>query len=173
MNPKIWGHVMWSYLINLVLHYPDNFTAQHSHQFELLLGQLYYVLPCKSCRENYAKYFKFNPPNLTSKQSILIWLCSLYNNIGNKSYTLYEFVNKGADYNKKYFWDMLKYIIHDYPDSNSHVTYDIQMQYRQFFTYLFDMTPMRYIKLIPLNKFLFSRHTLEIWYVMMKENASQ
>ncbi len=171
MNPKVWGHKMWSFLINLALRYPDNFTAQHARQWELLLKQLAYVLPCIACKNHYTLNLKNYPPKTNSKVEVLTWLNKLYNHIGQKNLSFTEFVNKGKTYNKLIFWDTLYYIIYEYPPNNDQVSFDTQLNYKQFFNYLFDMIPLRHIKMYPVDQFLTDKNSLLNWYNIMRNQT--
>ena len=171
MNPKIWGHIMWSYLINLALRYPDKFSGQDARQWQLLLGQLGYVLPCQVCKQHYMENLRAFPPSVNSKLEVLTWLSALYNRISNKNLSLNDFVNIGKNYNRTYFWKMLNYIIMEYPPDNYLVSFDLQLQYKQFIAYLFDMIPMRHIILMPVDQYLTNSHTFSVWLHLMEENS--
>ena len=169
MNPKVWGHITWSFLINLVLRYPDRFTAQDARQFQLLFGQLGYVLPCNVCKLHYSENLILMKPTVNSKLEVLTWLKNLYNHIGKKNLSLDEFVHMGDNYNKTYFWKMIYYIVLAYPDDNSKVSFDTQLQYKQFFEYLFDMIPLRHLKWIPIDQYMIDNKTLRVWYNLIHE----
>ena len=172
LNPNIWGPVMWFVLVNLTLMYPDDFNWESAKQFKYLLGQLGYVLPCENCKVHYITFTRLNPPDTNSKLSVLQWLNALYNyiaednNTPNKKLSFDQFVRKfgSTRYNKKYFWQMLYYIVEGYPESNADVSFDMQLQYRQFLVYLFDMNPLRHIKYIFVDNYLLNKRTFKVWY---------
>ncbi len=55
MNTRIWGPMLWNFLHVLSFNYPTNPTEHDKDNYHGFLVSLKHILPCKACRDNYAK----------------------------------------------------------------------------------------------------------------------
>jgi len=82
----IWGPCAWFFLHTISFNYPVNPTKEEKKHYMAFLKSLQYVLPCKSCRENYIKNIKVKETKLTmavmkDRETLSRWLCKLHNKI--------------------------------------------------------------------------------------------
>jgi len=85
----IWGPCMWYFLHTISFNYPVKPTAADKKHYMTFLKSLQYVLPCKSCRENYAKNIKskdckLNMTVMKNRDSLSRWMCKLHNTINTQ-----------------------------------------------------------------------------------------
>jgi predicted PurR-regulated permease PerM len=100
-SPQVWGRNAWSFLIYIVLSYPDNpdiDDINNMKNFLVLVGKL---LPCGMCRNNYSEHLnKFPLDNniLADKNNLLNWLLNIHNEVNiknnNNTLNLKEFLTK-------------------------------------------------------------------------------
>ncbi len=72
MVTSVWGPSLWHVLHTISFNYPDNPTREDKENYYNFLKYLGKVLPCKFCRDNYAKNFKnigFNENCLRNRES--------------------------------------------------------------------------------------------------------
>jgi len=77
---------MWYFLHTMSFNYPVEPTKEDKKNYMNFLKSLQYVLPCKSCRENYKKNIKSKETKLTmsvmkNRESLSRWLNKLHNTI--------------------------------------------------------------------------------------------
>jgi hypothetical protein len=73
--PKQWGRSGWSFLIACAYSLGTNPTADEQAAFFVFFKQLAVVLPCTSCRVNFAKS---SAPDVSSGDALLTWLYTVY-----------------------------------------------------------------------------------------------
>ena len=94
---RIWGPAgAWPFLHMISLNYPVEPTTIDKRQYLAFFQSLQWVLPCKSCRESYAKFItaKGKPTQLTSKtmqnrETVARWMyevhCAVSKRIGKQT----------------------------------------------------------------------------------------
>ena len=85
----IWGPCMWYFLHTMSFNYPVKPTSLDKKHYMTFLKSLQYVLPCKTCRENYSKNIKsseckLNMAVMKNRNSLSRWLCKLHNKINTQ-----------------------------------------------------------------------------------------
>ena len=83
MDPTIWGPPLWKFLHSIPFAYgADRLQATPKEQKHMytFLESLKHVLPC-SCKLNYKKHFKENPPRLNNRRELFEWLVDLHNTV--------------------------------------------------------------------------------------------
>ena len=85
----VWGPCMWYFLHTMSFNYPVNPTKEDKKHYMAFLKSLQYVLPCKSCRENYklnitAKDTKLTMKVMKNRETLSIWMCKIHNTINNQ-----------------------------------------------------------------------------------------
>ena len=84
----IWGPCMWYFLHTISFNYPAKPSTEDKKHYMAFLKSLQYVLPCKSCRENYKKNInsgcKLNMTVLKNRDSLSRWMCKLHNIINTQ-----------------------------------------------------------------------------------------
>jgi len=85
----IWGPCMWFFLHTMSFNYPVKPTKDDKKHYMAFLQSLQYVLPCKTCRENYTKNINEKDSKLTmavmkNRESLSRWLCDLHNKINGQ-----------------------------------------------------------------------------------------
>ncbi len=85
----IWGPCMWYFLHTISFNYPVKPTATDKKHYMTFLKTLQYVLPCKTCRENYknnikASGTKLNMAVMKNRDSLSRWMCKLHNKINTQ-----------------------------------------------------------------------------------------
>ena len=94
IKPAIWGPELWKYLHIISLNYPENPTYMDINNYNEFYKYLAFTIPCDNCKHHYKKYITNNPPNLTSKNDLVVWTIEFHNSvnkrIGKPTYTIDE-----------------------------------------------------------------------------------
>ena len=77
INPEYWGKSGWIFLNSIALTYKPEYKENYREFFL----QMPYILPCKTCGENFKKNINNLDEVLNSKESLLNWLINIRNNI--------------------------------------------------------------------------------------------
>lgn len=101
MVTSVWGPPLWFSLHVMSFNYPVNPTSEQSQQYYAYFTSLQWTLPCKYCRDNYAKNLEELPLDkkvLKNRESFSRWLYNMHNkvniNLGKETYKTYEEVRE-------------------------------------------------------------------------------
>ena len=72
-DPKIWGPAGWEFLFTIAV----NYDKTKFDSYKLVFDNLGSILPCSTCRDNYADFTKNHP--LTATVDLLDWVIQLHN----------------------------------------------------------------------------------------------
>lgn len=84
INPNIWGRVMWESLHYITLGYSENPTVEQKKEMYEFFMSLEKVLPCSTCRINFADHLKKYPLTnevLASRYNLINWLIQIHNDV--------------------------------------------------------------------------------------------
>lgn len=98
---RLWGVCTWPFLHMISLNFPVRPTAEDRRRYLGFFQSLQWVLPCKSCRESYAKFItaRGKPTELTlrtvkDRESVARWMyavhCAVSNRIGKETTVSFE-----------------------------------------------------------------------------------
>lgn len=152
MDPLIWGHDTWIFLIKVVMGYPINPNYQDIQNYMRFFIYLQYVLPCMDCALHYSNNLNIVPIEayLNSRDNLLLWLLKMCNlvrqKLGKKLFNLNSFINyylghqsnnSDCSMNPATFgldgWKFFYSVAYSYPLIP---TYQDIMNYKNFFTYV-------------------------------------
>jgi len=98
MDPKVWGRNMWTTMLNVAKVYPDNPNQQEKNNYKIYYTIIKDILPCYTCRINYAKHLEALPIQLNNRRNLLSWLHQIHNktlhDMNRKELIYNEFINK-------------------------------------------------------------------------------
>lgn len=77
IDPNLWGKSGWIFLNSIALTY----KPEHKEKYKLFLGQLPWILPCKTCGSNLVKNLDSIDKALEDKEKFLLWLLKIRNDI--------------------------------------------------------------------------------------------
>jgi mitochondrial FAD-linked sulfhydryl oxidase len=80
-DAKELGRSSWTFLHTLAAYYPVNPTVEKQSdtlRFFELFSKLY---PCNHCAEHMQAEMQFDPPNVTSRDALSLWLCQFHNKV--------------------------------------------------------------------------------------------
>lgn len=92
----IWGPSLWNFLHIMSFNYPIKPTKEDKEHYMMFIKSLQYILPCKSCRENFIKNVNFRELKKALKNRELLskWFNKLHNiinkQLGKKTNILYD-----------------------------------------------------------------------------------
>lgn len=97
---RVWG-IFWTVLHCISLNFPVSPTADDRQRYKAFFESLQWVLPCKSCRESYAKFIhaRGKPTHLTTatmkdRESVARWMyevhCAVSKRIGKPTRVTFE-----------------------------------------------------------------------------------
>jgi hypothetical protein len=101
MDPSIWGPYGWTFLSYIALGFPSEPTAEDKITYKHFFMNIWKVLPCFSCGENYKKHVLFEMPSiddyLVNGDKLYEWLWKLHNlvnkELGKREWKLEESKN--------------------------------------------------------------------------------
>jgi hypothetical protein len=81
MEPKIWGRYMWTSIHTIALGYPDNPSEQDKTNYKEFYTNLWKVIPCQRCSDNYQKHLLELPIDefLSTNDDLFKWTVDLHN----------------------------------------------------------------------------------------------
>lgn len=88
MTPELWGRYMWFSIHFIALEYPENPTPQQKADYRKFFLDLWKVLPCYTCSQNYKKHLGIYPltdEHLQSKETLFAWTVSLHNIVNKEN----------------------------------------------------------------------------------------
>lgn len=101
LTTDVWGPPAWVFLHSVTFGYPqdpDAYDTQNGDpvgttkkRYSLFFENLMYTLPCKYCRQSYSQYFKENPIQLDSRDSLTKWLYDIHNLVNQKLKKTYHY----------------------------------------------------------------------------------
>ena len=96
MQPYIWGKYLWMSIHFISLGYPHNPSSEDKHQYKSFFEDLYQILPCSICANNYEKHLNEIPITdkvLQNRKTLFKWTVDMHNLVNktlNKPYMSYE-----------------------------------------------------------------------------------
>lgn len=83
-DPRKWGSCLWEFLHTMAKNYPDNPDPQHKASARQFIFSLRHLLPCITCRQNYAIHLAKRQPNVDSSHKLQEWILWLHNEVNAK-----------------------------------------------------------------------------------------
>ena len=77
INPKYWGKSGWKFLNSIALTY----KPEYKEKYKLFFSQLQFILPCYECGLDIKNSINSLDDALKSKETLLLWLMKIRNNI--------------------------------------------------------------------------------------------
>lgn len=84
MKPTIWGKYMWMSIHLIALGYPTNPTQEEKESYYAYFNDLYKVIPCVICSQNYVRHLSEIPLDdnvLKSRNNLFDWTVKLHNTV--------------------------------------------------------------------------------------------
>jgi len=83
-DPRKWGSCLWEFLHTMAKNYPDNPNPQYKASARQFIFSLRHLLPCVTCRQNYATHLAKRQPNVESSLQLQEWVLWLHNEVNEK-----------------------------------------------------------------------------------------
>ena len=84
MDKEALGAATWSLLHTLAAHYPAQPSAYDEVLVTQLLQGLAHFYPCAVCRPDFEAFVLTHPPNTSSREQLVLWVCELHNDVNRK-----------------------------------------------------------------------------------------
>lgn len=87
MNPSIWGKHLWFSIHFIALAYPKSPTPSDREAYKMFYENLWKVIPCFKCSQNYQQHLKKLPlvaesvDYLASNETLFAWTVALHNEV--------------------------------------------------------------------------------------------
>ena len=100
IDTKVWGKHGWIFLHLVSLDYPLNPSNNDKKNYKKFFENIGFILPCKTCSNNYKKHLQEHPLNdkiFDSRESLVNWLIDIHNcvnKITNKQIYNYDEAKK-------------------------------------------------------------------------------
>jgi len=90
---KAWGPSGWVFLHSIAQRYPVSPTEVDKRNAKIFYTSIQTLLPCKMCRESYAKYIQILPIEyfLSARKDLILWVYIVHNFVN------YKLINQGKD----------------------------------------------------------------------------
>ncbi len=78
------GRSSWTLIHTMAANYPQTPTHDQQTQaksFFTALGSLY---PCPLCRDHFDRYIAVNPPDVSTREKLLLWTCEAHNEVNRR-----------------------------------------------------------------------------------------
>lgn len=81
MEPKVWGKYLWTSIHLVALGYPDNPTDEEKSNYREFYRNIWRVLPCYKCAQNYQRHWDELPidPYMKDNMTLFEWTVKLHN----------------------------------------------------------------------------------------------
>lgn len=73
-DPSVWGPKFWAAYDVIAETYPKHPDKKEKSAAKMFFHSQKYLIPCTSCAKNYRKFYKHNPPRLSSRTELKAWL---------------------------------------------------------------------------------------------------
>lgn len=86
MNTNCWGPGAWNFLHAISFNYPDQPSEKDKQDHITLFTHLQNILPCPTCRDEYAKMLSQFPVKdaVHSKEALTRWLVDIHNRVNKR-----------------------------------------------------------------------------------------
>ncbi|KAG2011654.1 growth factor [Coprinopsis cinerea AmutBmut pab1-1] len=81
---EVLGRATWTFLHTAAAYYPDKPTPTQRANMLMLLRSLPIVYPCSWCADDFGKSIDHNPPDVSSRERLSLWLCQRHNEVNEK-----------------------------------------------------------------------------------------
>lgn len=78
------GRATWTFLHTTAAYYPDKPTPAQRANMLMLLRSLPVLYPCGWCAKDFGGDITANPPNVSSRSALSLWLCERHNSVITK-----------------------------------------------------------------------------------------
>ena len=78
------GWATWPILHRMSLSYPETPTDEQRTRMGSLIKGFSMVYPCKTCRSDFKDKIREHPPQLESRQKLVLWFCEQHNMVNAK-----------------------------------------------------------------------------------------
>jgi mitochondrial FAD-linked sulfhydryl oxidase len=75
------GRSSWTFLHTLAAYYPSNPTAEKQRDTRNFLELFSKLYPCGHCAEHMQAEMEIDPPNVTNREALSLWLCLFHNKV--------------------------------------------------------------------------------------------
>jgi hypothetical protein len=76
ISAALWGPGMWDHLIIYAFMYPDSPTLTQQQRATTFYTNL--CIPCSECQNNYDALIQTNPPQCSSRQTLIDWIYQIH-----------------------------------------------------------------------------------------------
>ncbi|CAD8124566.1 unnamed protein product [Paramecium sonneborni] len=81
LNRSTYGNYTWNMLHTTAIYYPDEPTLEQQQKMRNLFDAIAEFYACKHCKAHFQKDISKNPPQVTSRKDLSIWLCYRHNEV--------------------------------------------------------------------------------------------
>jgi hypothetical protein len=85
MWPALWGSCFHDNLKLIALSFPNNPTKESKIAMELMITNMFKVLPCPACSHHAINYEKKNPVIVENGTELFLWLVTFHNDINRRT----------------------------------------------------------------------------------------
>lgn len=79
------GRSSWDLIHTLAANYPDEPSAEMMIKAVSFFESLALLYPCPYCAEDFQKYIKQYPPDVSSRKELVLWCCNMHNDVNRKT----------------------------------------------------------------------------------------
>ena len=83
-NKKELGNAGWILIHSIAANFPEKPSDNEKYHAKAFLKAMSKLYPCKKCRDHFEKYITDHPPELTSRETFVIWACGAHNAVNKR-----------------------------------------------------------------------------------------
>ncbi|KAJ3055048.1 hypothetical protein HK102_011430, partial [Quaeritorhiza haematococci] len=92
VDVNTWGPAAWKLMFLVAVNYPESIDEsnwehiKHRERVHIFFENLQHILPCRYCRDLYARYLREIPPDehLKSRKSLVFWVYTIKQKVNQK-----------------------------------------------------------------------------------------
>lgn len=78
------GRATWAFLHTTAAYYPERANPTQARHMHSLLSALPTLYPCSHCASHLGECMKKNPPDVTGRAALSLWLCERHNEVNER-----------------------------------------------------------------------------------------
>lgn len=79
------GRSSWTLIHTMAVNYPKSPTIEERTQATAFFSSLGTLYPCSRCRDHFDRYISVNPPDVSTREKLLLWTCEAHNEVNRRN----------------------------------------------------------------------------------------
>lgn len=84
-SKKQLGNAGWTLIHSIAANFPDEPSESEQGHAKAFLKSISKLYPCRRCRHHFDKFLASSPPDLSSRDSFVLWACTAHNDVNRRN----------------------------------------------------------------------------------------